>query len=372
MKTVLLVAAVAAALFFVLSGARTSAAFVPKDDFAVAKVDARPAVSNPNDAVAAARKAKDLIELSRMRAHDPRPLGQAQALLSPWWNDPNAPVEIVVLRATIKQSLHDFEGALTDLKSTPPSAQGILTQATVEMVLSRFDDAKITCEKLDGIAEECVFQMCQAQVNSRSGKLSEAIVQLKSLSKSMTAPLMNLWRLSVLGECEEWNGSVAEAQSIYRQVLAADETDDYTRALLTDSLLESNSVDAESIASGAPVISDGLLLRVVLAQTKRGVKSSPQQDDLAQRFEAMRARGDEVHLRELARYQLSVSSLPQAAVETAKRNFFIQQEPYDALLLLESAIAARDVIAINIVRDWKNKTRFEGTKLNALLKTVNP
>ena len=54
-------------------------------------------------------------DLSRGRAlGDPRYLGRAEAALSPWLPDA-APPEVTLLSAVIKQSNHDFTGALADL-----------------------------------------------------------------------------------------------------------------------------------------------------------------------------------------------------------------------------------------------------------------
>ncbi len=55
-----------------------------------------------------------LVQASRAEA-DPRLLGRAQALLSTWWDLPTPPAEVRLLRATIRQSLHDFPAALSDL-----------------------------------------------------------------------------------------------------------------------------------------------------------------------------------------------------------------------------------------------------------------
>src|SRR3954463_10013827 len=46
---------------------------------------------------------------------DPRYLGYAQASLAPWWNMPQPPVEVQVLRASLGQFRHDFAGANSDL-----------------------------------------------------------------------------------------------------------------------------------------------------------------------------------------------------------------------------------------------------------------
>ncbi|TMH21866.1 MAG: hypothetical protein E6H64_06865, partial [Betaproteobacteria bacterium] len=69
---------------------------------------------NPGDLALAARAARRAIEAGRATG-DPRFLGQVQAALAPWWNEPNPPAQALLLRATLKQSMHDFMGALDDL-----------------------------------------------------------------------------------------------------------------------------------------------------------------------------------------------------------------------------------------------------------------
>ena len=54
---------------------------------------------------------------------DPRRYGQAQAALSPWWSVADAPVEVQVLRAVIRQALHDFRGVISDFR-TPGGITG--------------------------------------------------------------------------------------------------------------------------------------------------------------------------------------------------------------------------------------------------------
>ncbi|MGB9151279.1 MAG: hypothetical protein WCB36_13650, partial [Burkholderiales bacterium] len=43
---------------------------------------------------------------------DPRFIGYAEAALAPWWSAPDAPVDVLVLRASIKQYRHEFAEAL--------------------------------------------------------------------------------------------------------------------------------------------------------------------------------------------------------------------------------------------------------------------
>jgi len=70
--------------------------------------------SDPENLDASLRLARNYIDKSRSES-DPRYLGYAQATLAPWWNSPEPPTEVLVLRATIRQSNHDFDNALADL-----------------------------------------------------------------------------------------------------------------------------------------------------------------------------------------------------------------------------------------------------------------
>ena len=74
------------------------------------------------------RLARLALEASRRRA-DPRYLGQAEAALGPAWQAADPPDEARLLRATLKQARHDFDGALVDLDRlidrAPGSAAGV-------------------------------------------------------------------------------------------------------------------------------------------------------------------------------------------------------------------------------------------------------
>jgi hypothetical protein len=82
----------------------------------------------PGDLSRATTLAAAHVRIARQEG-DPRYLGYAQAALAPWWSDPNAPTSVLVLRATIRQSLHDFDAAVVDLGTAlqrePRNAQAL-------------------------------------------------------------------------------------------------------------------------------------------------------------------------------------------------------------------------------------------------------
>ena len=114
----------AAAVATLVASAASATPYRPSDDATVLVTVPHAAVSmqaafrksqialaaNPNDLALALEVARAAIRDGRASA-DPRRYGQAQAALAPWWSIPDAPMNVRVLRAVIRQSLHDFAGA---------------------------------------------------------------------------------------------------------------------------------------------------------------------------------------------------------------------------------------------------------------------
>ena len=111
-----------------LAAMATAAPYVPADDaqvlerlpgrstpqFRELKSLRATAVQAPNDPAQATALATAYVRASRAEG-DPRFLGYAQAALATWWKDPDAPTAVLMLRATILQSRHEFDAAGADL-----------------------------------------------------------------------------------------------------------------------------------------------------------------------------------------------------------------------------------------------------------------
>ena len=160
-----------------LAGPSNSAEQMAGKTFPVQKTDEewrRQLSADANNLGLAAHYARRCIERSRKEA-DPRCLGRAQAALAPWWNTTNAPAEALVLRATIRQSQHDFTNALADLefalKQAPRNAQGWLTRATILTVLGEYPTARRACIPLAQLAPGLVALTAGAVVSAAVLKL---------------------------------------------------------------------------------------------------------------------------------------------------------------------------------------------------------
>ena len=146
----------------------------------------------------------------------------------------------------------------------------------------------------------------------------------------------------------------------FRAALAADPRDLYTIGAYSDWLLEQNRA-AEVI----PLVEkeqrvDGLLLRLALAQKAlRLPEADTTVATLRARFDASRARGDTVHRREEARFQLMLNDDAKAALRLAQDNWNVQREPADLRILAEAAHATGDAAALETVRQWLAATKLE-------------
>ncbi len=316
------------------------------------------------------------IEVERARvSSDPRSLGQAQALLSPWWDEVRPPVPVLLLRATIRQRSHEFAPARSDLlqavEREPDNVQAWLILANIEQVTGQLDAAAESCAHLQEITTPLIALSCTAALDGIRGRAGEAHEDLDSAlrrsSERDQGDLRN-WMLTLQAELAERLGRLDNAERMYRQSLSADPDDTYTIAAYSDFLLDAARPKevVELIAADTPV--DTLLLRrAQAAHQLRSADATSIIADLEARFAASRERGDRVHLREEARYRLELANDPAGALELAQANWRVQKEPLDARILLECAIAAGEPKAATDVIEWIRSTHLESPAIAKLV-----
>ena len=331
------------------------------------------AATAPRDPDRAAAFAERAIRESR-RTGDPRYLGQARAALSAFWSDSAAPPRITLLRATIKQSLHDFEGALVDLdalaKAGDDDPQVALTRGVVLYVMGRYGEARTSCNSLRAPSTALAFIVCRGTIDSVTGKSKEAYASLSAIISRTTdesAPGERAWALSTLGEIAVRTGNDGAAERHFRAALEADPDDLYTRAALSDLLLDLGRPSEVAAIVGPRLEDDGLLLRLAIGEARS--KSKPakaHRELLAARHDASLARGDVVHRREQSRFELELRQDAARALELALANFEVQKEPWDVRLVLETALAAGRPEAARTAIAFFDTSGAEEPRLRAL------
>jgi tetratricopeptide (TPR) repeat protein len=318
--------------------------------------------------LAAARK---MIEVGRTNG-DPRTLGYAESLLAPWPPDaPDAPVDAVVLHATIAQSRHAFARAATLLDRVlertrpgePAYAQALLTRATIGQVTGHLSAARTDCQRLAAVARD-VAAICVASVDVLAGELDVAVPLLR-IAAARTSDSVRSWALAVLAQAYEQGGERASADAAYRAALGAGD-DLVTRLAYADFLLaERLPEQAANVLDDAPA-TDGVVLRQWrIARALRNPEAAALEQRLHTRLADARQRGDGsdlLHARDWAQFELERGDASDA-LRLARANWRAQREPADLLILARAAGAARDDATRAEVRTWLAATKLQDVRI---------
>lgn len=317
----------------------------------------------------AAHLAQAYVELARATG-DPRYVGRAQSVLAPWWELESPPPEVLLLRAVLRQWLHQFGPALLDLDRLitlrPDDGQAWLIRAAVEQVTGDYVAAARSCARVSALLPGLVATTCTASIASLTGGLAEARKALAAALEAEAAPspAVEAWGRTALAEMALRAGDTPSAERELRRALSS-ERDPYTLAALADLLLDTGRA-AEAVELLRDCTADGLLLRLAEAESAIGAATLPAHlADLRDRFASARARRDSVHVREEARFALRLEHDAARALRMARENWSVQREPADARLLVEAARAAGDPAAAAPVFEFFRHHGIEDAALPA-------
>lgn len=329
--------------------------------------------SDPNNVELAVKLTKLYIEQSREEG-DPRYLGYAEAALAPWWKLVQPPVDILVLRATLLQSTHQFKKSLVDLdlvlKLDQSNGQAWLTRATILQVQGEYAKALQSCERLYSLAPTLITLTCISNVKNLSGHAAQSYQALKQgLEQANDAsPSIQIWVLTLLAEMAERLGDVAAAEKHFQHAIRLGDPDSYLLGAYSDFLLDQHRPQEVVKLLKAKTKIDPLLLRYAEALTTMHLPEGKIQiEAIKQRFDAAMMRGDTVHQREQSRFELRLMHNPKRALEIARLNWEIQKEPADARVYLEAASALNDKNAALPLINWIESHHLEDAALKRLI-----
>ena len=332
------------------------------------------AAERPGDLELALEVARRYLELGRAEG-DPRYFGLAQGVLAPWWAAPEPPAGVRLVRAGVRQALHDFAGARADLDAllaaNPNSVQGQLNRAALLEALGDFRGAERACARVTRLRPGLAGEACLAGAMSLSGLARPAYDRLAAALQAVPPAGgddgVRLWALTTLGEIAARLGDAGAAERHFRDALSLGRRDVYLLAALADLLLDGGrDAEAARLLAGETA-ADTLLLRRAIALERLGDPAAEGlRRALAARFAAVRLRGDVPHLREEARSALELEGDAGKALALARENWEVQRGPADARVLLEAALATRDPGAARPVLDWLATTGVEAVTLARL------
>ena len=329
---------------------------------AVKKSVAALAAQSPVDQSTRIKRAQALLTTGRVNG-DPRTLGYAESLLAGAEQDS----DVLVLRATIEQSRHRFAeaGRLLDqvLSRDPRHPQALLTRATVATVTANYERAAADCRALQSLHADA-GAICSAQVAAVTGGQDQAARVLEIAGRRTDGALL-AWALALQGQLAEQRGDSEAAVGAYRASLQR-ANDLTTRLALVDVLLARREFGAVAdLLRDAPPV-DGVLVRRWLMARGVGERTILLEEQLTQRFNEARARGEFLHAREAADFALARGRHDEA-LQLARDNWRTQQEPADLLVLARAARAAGNTAALNEVKATLRQTGLKDVRIERVL-----
>jgi tetratricopeptide (TPR) repeat protein len=273
----------------------------------------------------------------------------------------------------IRQHAHEFDLALADLNAVlslqPANAQAWLTRASIYQVQGRYDEARRACQPLLRLAGRHVALTCSGDIAGLSGQATASREMLTaSLERPGISTRERLWILTILAEMAARTGDSKSAEKHFLDARSLGVKDHYLIGAYADFLLDQGRSQEVVTLLQHETRADGLLLRLTLAEQALHLPASAAHtDELSARFAASKERGTRVHVREEARFALALLHDSQAALSLAQTNWAIQKEPWDARLLLESALAVGSLNAAKPAIDWLRTNHVEDIRLQQLV-----
>jgi tetratricopeptide (TPR) repeat protein len=330
----------------------------------------------PRSLPAAKQLADAYVDYSR-QIGDAHYAGYAEAVIAPWVNAAPPAAAALVTQATILQYRHQFNEArelLQDaLKMEPRNAQAWLTLATLDMVQGDYKTAAKDCTQVTNTAGVALGLGCSGNLRSYIGQARQSLAILHQLEATVAAapPVTQAWVQGLLAESAERLGDWPQAESHYRSALRLLPQDNFLLVAYADFLLDRGRPREVLPLLADHSQSDTAFLRIALAE--QALESDQLQRYtwiMAARFEALRLRGSEYFGREESRFALQLQHDPNTALDLALRNWQVQRAPWDARVVLEAALAAKQPQAALPVLEFLEQTKLEDPLLQPLARDL--
>lgn len=369
-----------------LPGLSHASPFIPRDDQQLIEVlpsasgaDMRRlrklAATRPTDQRLALMLARRQLAQARDNG-DPRPAGQALATLGRWSDVGSTPADILLLRAELRQYLHQFNEARATLQvllSRPNgerNAQAWLMLATILRVRGNYAESDGACIKVRTAGADLYADACLAENAGLRGDASYARnLFLGLMRQAQASAAVQAWLWTSLAELEMRGGDGFAADQAFRRALAAAH-DSYAVVAYADFLIDQQRSQQALDVLRDEVRTDAVLLRLAIAGAQAHAANAA--SDAAE----MRARialsnqrpGSQIlHGREQAMFALSIEHSPQRALLLARGDLSLQCEPIDLLIMARAAVAANDHAAKAELRALLKTTGMRDRRIDALL-----
>lgn len=333
---------------------------------------------DPNSLEGATTAAR-LAFLTAMHEGDPRWLGNARAMLQPWWEAKSLPAEAFFIRSLVRQGLHDFDGGLADLDAaiSQESQRPELWawRFAIHLVRAEIDAARQTCEAIGSRFGEREALGCTAVLLYRTGDPRGAIGLLDKMAGHPDGQgrYASEWLTFHRGEARRVAGEAEAAESLWRSYLKSGPQPHVIRLALIELLNDQKDFAAAWQLNQSVPRSDALLVQATRSARALGrIEADPLLMEFQQRVAQQEARGDTINERPLIAYHLLIRDNAAVALEMARKSWLTQREPADAALYAEAALRSGKPDAAAEVLLWRSQTGYREASLDRLLEQLQP
>lgn len=331
---------------------------------------------NPLDQAAALAYARAVF-LIGLTEGDLRWYGSAKAALQPWWTATSLPADGFFLRGLVKQGFHDFAGGLTDISQAialdEARPEFWSWRFALHLLVSNMDAARQDCVTIGRLFGANELEVCQAILQYRSGQAGQAAARFKQLVAlpDYAGPLAQDWLRLHWGEALRTAGQYEAAIQVWQVQLSKRPGAHPIRLALAELLNAQGRPAAAKRVANVASPSDALLVQSLLAS--RGLKDPDTErlaGQVADRFDSQALRKEALIERPQMVFLIQYGHNVQAGLAMALANWRDQQEPADAVLLLEAALLANQPKAGTGVIEWMRKTGYTEPALSALVQRI--
>jgi tetratricopeptide (TPR) repeat protein len=331
--------------------------------------------ARPDDPALALKVARRYLDLAH-ESGDPRFAGLALAALHAWPEAASAPDDVLMMRATLQQYLHEFDAAVGNLRlllarpGSERNAQAWLTLATVLRVQGRYADSDVACRQVGRAGVDVYASACLAENAALRGETSAARKSFEAMLADARLPASTRgWLTTSLAELEERDGRAAAADAAYRAVLRLG-PDTYAAIAYADFLIAQRR-PAEALALlKDETRTDAVVLRLAIAGTiARTAQGERDAAEMRERIALANERPEAriFHGREQAMFALVVDRDAERALALARGDVARQREPLDVLVFAQAARASGRKDAIEEARRLKASIGLHDRRIDGLL-----
>jgi tetratricopeptide (TPR) repeat protein len=327
---------------------------------------------NRNDLPASLNYARAVFLLG-LTEGDLRWYGSAKAALQPWWGAATLPADGHFLRALVKQGFHDFKGGIEDLSAAiaidPTQPEYWSWRFSLNLLTANMPAARADCDAIGQRFGRDEGQACAATLMYRTGQAQQAIPLLNRLVDlpDYQGPFTQDWLRYHQGEAYRTAGQYEQAIAVWEKHVQARPNSHLVKLTLTELLNQQGQFAKARRYANTDSPTDALLVQALLAS--RGLKDGDTQrlaDLFENRMNNQSLRGESLIERPTMVYLITYGRDNAKGLELAADNWSTQNEPADAVLLVQAALKANQPRRAEPVLAWMKSTGYTDPVLKAL------